>query len=194
MIKVTISLKGGSQVWSQFETQELADTYVAGIIASEHWGRNARWIREGEGDISVATDERTVVDFPALEEEIDENDNIIQYAREEVSHTEYFIPAEYSITQEDITEQVEKENAIKLALQAQEKGARIIGRVWAINESKNLSPEDFGAIINDETLARIERLLWSGSLKTAKILVQTSPNLTDYFTQDEIDEIVAMLD
>lgn len=165
-----------------------------------HWERSVPQGREIL-DTRVVLDQEANDEVSHMVEVVDEETGEIEQrkvvdipAREKLEHTEYLIGPDYSVEIIDITEELEVEAGIQAALKAQEKGAKIIGRVWAINESKNMSPQAFGAIVNDATLQRIERLLWSGSLKTAKILIQTSPNLTDYFTQGEIDEILGMLD
>jgi hypothetical protein len=106
--------------------------------------------------------------------------------------TEVTIPAQWNFSVEDITAQHQIETKVKNALKAQEVGAKIIARVWAINESKQLNAQSFNALMNDASLSRIERLLWTGSLKTAKILI-TSLDDT-YFSADEKAEILAMID
>ncbi len=77
-------------------------------------------------------------------------------------------------------------------LKAQEIGARVIAKVWAINEAKDIDAQSFGALRADTNLQNIERLLWNGSLKTAKILIQA---LDEQFfnTQEKLD-IIAVLD
>lgn len=86
---------------------------------------------------------------------------------------------------------LEREFEIEQGLQAQALGAKILARVRAINESKDLSPQDFNTLMSDETLARIERLLWTGSLKTAKLLIQGLDNT--FFTEEEKEDILDML-
>lgn len=87
--------------------------------------------------------------------------------------------------------ELQKEIAIIMGLKTQELGAKIIAAVYAINESKQISPETFAALLADPNISRIERLLWSGSLKTAKMLIQALDNT--YFSEEEKASILAML-
>lgn len=80
---------------------------------------------------------------------------------------------------------------IKEALNAQELGAKIIAEVYAINERNQISNEKFSNLLNDSNIARIERLLWSGSLKTAKALISLLDDT--YFTAEEKQSILDML-
>lgn len=102
-----------------------------------------------------------------------------------------FKPVEYMPEIESVVE-LEKQCAMQDGLKAQALGAKIIARVWSINEAKQLSPQDFNALISDQNLAKIERLLWSGSLKTAKVLIQMLDD--SYFSEDEKTEILTMID
>lgn len=113
-----------------------------------------------------------------------------------VTHMQYVMPAQYSIAQADITNLVANQDAIQKGLQCQTVGATCVAQVYALNEAKftagTLTTQDFQTILADQTLLTIERLLWNGSLATAKAMIQayTSP----YFTSDDIASIVAIID
>lgn len=108
-----------------------------------------------------------------------------------ITHQEYLLPAEWSYTTEDVTVQYQQDQLIADGKTRQELGAQVIAKVYAINESKNLTPDQFNALMADTTLERIERLLWTGSLATAKLMIQALDNT--YFTADEINSILSML-
>jgi hypothetical protein len=75
---------------------------------------------------------------------------------------------------------------------AQAVGAKIIAAVWAMNESKEIDAAAFSAIMADENLKQIERLLWNGSLKTAKTLIQSLG--TELFSAEEKAQVIALID
>lgn len=103
-----------------FKTLEEANEWIAKGVAGNWWGLPDRWTRN-EGSETT----RIVVDTPAREEH---TEMVMQHnaetgqptgevevvipAIEEVSHTEYFYPAEYTIVEpEDITAEVEAKEA-----------------------------------------------------------------------------------
>lgn len=79
MLKLNIDSQRHGLVWKEFEDQEFLDQYLNEISNSQHWGRNERWVQEGQEDISNALETREVEISP------------------EVMVTEYKLPAEYSI-------------------------------------------------------------------------------------------------
>lgn len=164
MFKITINSKG-NQYWLNKDDQSSLDLYIQECIDSECWGRNAY-----DQVISLVKDE---------------NGNILQ--EEQIIHHE----SEWSYEIEDITIKSSIEQKVKEGLAAQSLGAEIIAKVWAINESKELNAQQFNAILQDQTLQNIERLLWNGSLKTAKLLIQSLDNT--YFSNDEKQSILDML-
>lgn len=103
------------------------------------------------------------------------------------------LPAEYTIEQVDISAEVSATQKLNQGLTSQNFGAQLIAKVWALNETKaeanNLTQEQFDAILADADLAMIERLLWNGSLKTAKAKIQALS--TSYFTQAEKDAFIS---
>lgn len=101
-------------------------------------------------------------------------------------------PSEFTVVKSDITDKYNQQQEIRKGLLAQQIGATVIAKVWAINESKNIDAQTFNDLISDSTLQIIERLLWNGSLKTAKSLIQ---NLnSNFFTDQEKASIIAVID
>lgn len=173
MIKVNIYNKQNQIGWSAtFNSEVEKDNWIAQEINNNSWGKPDRWVKAEDEDVSQALETRII------------GSEINQY-------TEYRLPAEYSIVQEDITSIIEMQNKVSEGKKRQELGAEIIAKVYAINESKGLTAQAFSAMISDANLERIERLLWTGSLKTAKMMIQALDDT--YFSIDEKSEILEML-
>lgn len=173
MIKVNIYNKQNELGWfAKFNTQQEADAWINQEVSNNSWGKPDRWVRENQEDVSQALETREVQNI-------------------EGSYLEYKLAAEYTIEQMDITAQVNQENLLQEGRQRQELGAEVIAKVYSINESKQITPEQFSAIMADSNLERIERLLWTGSLKTAKLMIQALDNT--YFTNEEKQSILDML-
>lgn len=87
------------------------------------------------------------------------------------------------------------ESMTQKALNNQGLGAQVIARVAAVNESKlaagSMTQQQFTALLADQNMANIERLLWNGSLVTAKAMISALDNT--YYSSDEISSILAML-
>lgn len=101
----------------------------------------------------------------------------------------------YTITQTDITIQYNQQQAVEKAIQNQSMGATIIANVAALNESKlasgAMTQATFTILLADQNVLNIERLLWNGSLVTAKALIQAA-NLSAYYTSDEVSSILVL--
>ncbi len=164
MIRLNIDSQKHGQRYLDFNSQQELDLYMATI--GTHWG-----VPASQQVIPEVSDPETG--------EILQEAQIID------------IPGTVTYTVQDITEQVQAENLLKEGLKRQELGAKIVARVWAINESKQISAEQFQALITDQNLERIERLLWTGSLRTAKSLILSLDNT--YFTEQEKQQILDML-
>lgn len=193
MIKVEITnLSTNSIGWAaQFDTQEAADAWIQAEIANNSFGKPERWVRESQEDVSHALETRTVEDFPAQDEIKDEDGNVIQGAKEAETHIEYKLAAQYTVEQTDITAQVQQDTLIQDGKKRQDLGAAVIAKVYSINEGKNISQAAFAAMIADANLERIERMLWTGSLRTAKLMIQALDNT--YFTTNEKSSILDLL-
>lgn len=173
MIKVNIYNKQNELGWfAKFNTQQEADAWINQEVSNNSWGKPDRWVRENQEDVSQALETREIVGL-------------------DYSYIEYRLAAEYSIEQVDATNEIAQENLIQEGRKRQSIGAEVIAKVYSINESKQITPEQFSAIMADSNLERIERLLWTGSLKTAKLMIQALDNT--YFTNEEKQSILDML-
>lgn len=164
------------------------------------FGRLARWVfAEAEGeDISTAIDIRDVTVVAAIEaqpEVVDpETGQVTQLAIDgtaAILASEYLIPGDFSIEIEDKTAEMAQQALVQDGKHRQEIGAAVIAKVYSINEGKNISTQTFMAMIADPNLERIERMLWTGSLRTAKMMISALD--TTYFTAGEKQSILAML-
>jgi hypothetical protein len=178
MIRVNITRNGNITNAAVFSTQQEAEAWVQEQTTLRSFGQPDRWLKP-ESPEQEAEFEATALDSRPVDDGFNP------------PYTEYFFEAEFQVAYLDITEQLAKEAKVQEALRAQSLGAQIIAKVWAINESKELAPEQFQAIIQDPMLQNIERLLWNGSLKTAKVLIQGLD--TTMFTAEEKQEILDLL-
>lgn len=110
-------------------------------------------------------------------------------------NAEYF-PEGYVAEIIDLTAIKQKEKRIKTARSRIEFGAELMAETVAINEERFelglLSPETFAAMLADPTLFKIERLLWNGSIKSAKTLIQ---NIDDtFFTSSHKQYLIDRMD
>lgn len=101
------------------------------------------------------------------------------------------IPAQFTVEITDISDQVALENSIKEGFKRQMLGTKILATVYAINQNKNLTLEQFDAILDDPTLAKIERLLKNGSLSRAKLLINSLDET--FFSNSEKQQILVLL-
>lgn len=188
-------LNGEIRSQARFE-DDAYQSWIDQQISKNSWGKPERWIHEMyleslNENINDSIDTREIEDFPAIEEVLDENNEIIQPYIPARTHIEYKFPCQYTIEVTDCTEEVQKERLVQEGIKRQNLGAQIIAKVFSINESKELTIEQFNAIMSDSTLERIERLLWTGSLRTAKLLIQSLDTI--YYTTDEKNQILEML-
>jgi hypothetical protein len=102
------------------------------------------------------------------------------------------IPAEYTVVIEDITAQLEKEKALEKSKLALALGADLVAEIRLININKNMSAEVYLALIQDQSLAAIERLLWVGSFETAKAFIQSYDG--PFYTSEEKLSIITLID
>jgi len=121
MIKVSIT-KGNSIVTNSasFETQELADSWIAQGVSQNWWGLTQRWERLDLG--------QTV---PAEALQTREVDDTLGS-----TYTEYEMAAEYSISQEDITAQVQDEADSAKDVLADTYSSSILNKLRKINRQK----------------------------------------------------------
>lgn len=174
MIKINIKNKQTNQITNSatFNNETEKNLWLNEHINKNSFGKKAGFYSHANLTINELSQE--------ISREIDINgDTLVQ------------IPDQYEIITEDITIEYQKEVKIKDGLKAQDVGAKVIAKVWAINESRNLDIPTLELMLADQNLANIERLLWNGSLKTAKILIQNLNNV--FFSQDEKAEVLAII-
>lgn len=179
MIKVSIQKNSVETNAGTFADQPGADAWIASQEADKAWGKPARQVASNESgiqseDISKAT---------ASEDMQDEQGN---------TYTLYTFAADYTIVQTDITAQVAQAALVDLGLKCQNFGAQVIAQIFAVNEASGINSSQLLTIMADPTLAIIERLLWNGSIKTAR--AQIAAYSGSAFTGGQINAILALID
>lgn len=95
----------------------------------------------------------------------------------------------------DISAVIRRLGKKKNALLRLDMGVDIISDLIVINEERfelgQLSQEQFVAMLNDPTLYKIERLLWNGSLKLAKSMIEAVPDT--YYTALHKEQIITKI-
>ena len=98
-----------------------------------------------------------------------------------------FFPEGYTYETIDITEIKRKEKALEAARASIAFGAEIISQINMLNGERYaaglLTDAQFGAMMNDPALFKIERLLWNGSMKTALMLIELQDET--YFSSND---------
>lgn len=171
-----------------FETQELATAWVNETKLTGTFGKLERWLTEAQ-TIAEGSDIANAVDVAEMTNPFPGNG-------EPETYMIYKFSAEFTIEYVDITAEIAAA-AVKIrGLTSQNAGAEIIAAVWALNEVKleagTLTAQQFQAILADQSLALIERLLWNGSLRSAKSLIQAYAG--DLFTTEDKALIVSLID
>jgi hypothetical protein len=173
---------------ADFLTQELATAWVNETKFTGAFGKLSRWLTEAQA-IAEGKDIADAVDVSEMQNPFPGNGEPLTYMI-------YKFPAEFSVEYVDITAEVESANVKSRGLNSQNAGAEIIAAVWAMNEVKlsagTLTAQQFQAILADQSLALIERLLWNGSLRSAKSLIQAYAG--DLFSAAEKNAIVSLID
>lgn len=191
MIKVQIKKQGIVTNSATFNSQEEADTWVSQEIQNKSFGKSERWVLDGMEDVSNAIDVRDRLVRDAIPESFDEETGEIIPEIPAQYIAEYKLPAEYLVEYLDITSDLNEQTKLSEGKARQELGSLIIAKVYSINEGKNINAQQFSALMSDPTLERIERLLWTGSLRTAKLMIQNLDNT--YFTDNEKASILSIL-
>jgi hypothetical protein len=178
MIKVSIFKQGVETHSGQFATQGEVDAWIAQETLKMSWGKVAGQYFKAQ----LSSDE-----YASKTAETDVGPN-----GEPLQDPLVTIPDQFVIAQSDISAQVAHDIAVEKGKACQDFGAKVIATVWALNEGKNLSSTDFQAILADATLATVERLLWSGSLKTARAVIASYSGTA--FSAAEKAAVLAMID
>lgn len=182
MIKVLVRKEGEVKFSGEFLTEELADAWIAEQTELKSWGKPERLVAESQ--LAIEGED------PAA---------AIQVIIEPTQFGEvkfYRFAPQFTTEKVDITAQKAKEAAIAYGLEAQDTGKKVIAIVTAINDAKfeagTLTEAQFQDMLANQTLSNIERLLKQGSLKTAKILINSLDNT--FFSAAEKESVVEEID
>lgn len=114
-------------------------------------------------------------------------------------HGNVVVPAEYEEVSDsfvleitDVTAEYALNAALTLAKSRRLAGEGICDKIFAINMSKNLTQQQFQALLQNPTLGAVERLLKNGSLATAKALIESMDET--YYTGPEKASIISDID
>lgn len=177
MIEVRVKKQGVLTHEAKFETQGEVDAWLAQNEASKAFGKPQRWVHQDDL-LAQGEDQQQAIES----REVGGPDEL-KY--------EYKFAAEYTVEQADITAQVAEERKLQLRLAKQSFGALMIAKITELNNSKNLTQEQLGALLADMNAAAIERLLWSGSLTFAKAAIAGYSGL---YSTEEKAALVAEID
>lgn len=117
MIQINIKKNDIVTNSATFDSQELADQWLAQEIANCSFGKPECWVTEDKEDVSNALESREVILREAEAAIIDpETNEVISEARDAVVIIEYRLAATYTVETVDITAQVEQERVNQEAL------------------------------------------------------------------------------
>ena len=168
-------LNGDVICWLDHATQELAESWAEEKVAARSFGL----IPAHE-----TTDQTT--GHPAY---YDSEGNLLVPA---VPSDIIQVPANFTVEITDVTAEYAEKAAVALAKARRQAGEGVMDKVFAINMSKNLSPQQFQALLQNPTLGAVERLLKNGSLATAKALIESMDET--YYTGPEKASIISDID
>jgi len=181
-IEVTRVINGQNVITNRadFETQEQADLMIQNSVESKAFGQNPRWVSSNDPGFEF-------IDITgAIQTEVTTDPDTGQ------SITRYLLPADYVIHQIDVAAEYEKRAGLKFASESIDLGAEILILIHYMNDQKNLTEDQFAAFLSNQTYANIERLLRTGSLKTAKTLIQGLGR--SFYSGPEILEVISIID
>lgn len=192
MIRVSITKAGAVTNQAQFQTQAEADAWLAQEEANGSFGRQEIPAVPGVPEVPA------VLAVAAVPEVLDADGNVVTAAIPAVEAVAAIpaipeipaVPAEFDVTQTDISAQLAEEARIAFGLRSQDLGARIIAKVYAVATqalaSGAMSQAALAAMLSDNSLANVERLLWNGALDVALAAIGSSATLPTYFTPAQI--------
>lgn len=171
MIKVDVIKSGIVTNSAQFETQVEVDAWISQNTLVKAFGKSERWVHEK--DLAVLGEDKThAIEF----QESGEPESLEKI---------YKFSADYTISQSDITVEIEHEKKIQSRLSKQGVGALVIAIATEINDSKSFTQEQLQAFLADQALVMIERLAWSGSLDLLAASIQAYSGAF-YDTNDKV--------
>lgn len=155
-------------------TQELAEAWVAEVKPTGAFG------------VVAHTEVVPNTGHPAY---YDQQGNLLAEA---VEPDTVEVPDAFTVEITDVTAEYAEKAAVALAKARRQAGEGVMDKVFAINMSKNLSPQQFQALLQNPTLGAVERLLKNGSLATAKALIESMAET--YYTGPEKASIISDID
>lgn len=193
MIKVDITNIYTNKIgWSgTFSDSNAAQDWINQAIDGNWWGKPDRWINAETYTSADGLSKITIIP----DEDVTKSDQNKQITLSDgtIINSYHFI-ADYTIVQNDITVQFKQQQAVQQALANQQIGALVIATVAALNEAKlaagTMTEPQFQTMLADQNLLNIERLLWNGSLITAKNMIQLLGNT--YYSSAEIQQILSV--
>lgn len=157
---------------AKFETQPELDIWKSEQIANDSWGKKDRWLKKEIGDV-CANGERTF-------------GNIV-----EGFYQECFYPVEYTITETDITTQIQAEKALKEIKKDMNFGSDLYAKIRLKSMQKSLTKAQRKQMRND--FASVRDDLFDGDICSAREDVAAINN-NPIITNADRDEIVALID
>jgi hypothetical protein len=178
MIKKYIkNLKGELTHGGQFETQAECDAWIASCRENHAWGKPAGLYPESQ----LTIEEKASGAIVPLQSEFE-------------IEVVYQIPDQFVIA-DPSAEELAQELAAKEkkeSVEALNLGMDIIADIRTLNKAKLLAGTlTLNELFADQNVALIERLLWLGSLTTAKGLIQ---GLAVFYSAEEKAPIIAKID
>lgn len=173
MIRVSVRFQGVERFVGSFADLEQAQAWVTACEAHGMWGPQAIWTRL-ETEAPEGAETRQVPDGLTLE-----------------TVTEYKMGDAYEVITTDVTAEREEAAGIQRRVEAQRYGARVIALVGLINEEKNLQVADLIALMNDDHLLTVERLLRDGALQSGRDLLIAQPPAA--YTSADVARVVAFI-
>jgi len=211
-IKASVTNDQGKSFGSTFETQELAEAWIASVDANDYgnhlcaFGYKDRWLSfEGEPTqgytntrqvlVSEAEEERTVMQ-PQYDEEGNQTGEIQVTipAIVAVYKTEYFYPKTYLVTYVDISAQIEEENEKALLEANKIKGAKVVTHLQYLNNKRNATNEVKLAFGELSSVKSAESWLNRGRLDIAKTIIQNAEVDGTLITTELKAAIIAYID
>jgi len=185
MIRVIIRVSGAVVKSADFPTQAEVNSWLQRNAEKKTWGSPERWVEASKittENILDALDSAIIPNpFPAF--------------GEPSTITIYKFAGDYTVEQIDVSQQAALAKARQESILAIDLGMTVVAEIRALNKSKilagTMTPQQFTALLQDQTAAAIERALWTGSFSTAKALVLS---FAGYYTDAEKQVILSKLD
>ena len=185
MFKVSVTKNNSFVQTSFFLTDSEASKWIEELSTSKAWGKPERWVEE---NFLTSEEIATAIETAQIP-------NPFMGPNEPHILNLYKMPAEYSALKEDVTLQFTAKARAERGLKNQNFGASVMAQIYSLNEEKfeagTLNTAQFQTMLQNTTLATIERLLWNGSIKTAKALIESLD--TTFFSLQEKNFILSLI-